>query len=160
MSDRHGSAARLILAVALVLLAVSPLGCVVGDDNKPVVAAFEEITPEGNGEINGFLSGVGSDRSVDVSGAPQAVRLFSVRWDVGTADSTFLLTTDTAFEQYGRDMSSVPTSEKAAALSKLDLDGSTTPVYVRYQSNPDSRAEDPLGYRYPVALKVSVSEAK
>jgi len=155
---RYVARAALAVVVLSCLFAVS--GCGLEDMLKGEVSEFEEVVPQGNGEINGFLSGIGSDKRVDAEGAVHAVRLVGVRWDVGTSDSEFVLTPDTAVVVNSRDLSSATTTDKAAALARLDLDGSTTPVYVRYQTTPRPPDEDELQNRYPIALRIEVTSAK
>jgi len=150
-------AVRVALAVVFSVSVVTITGCALEDVLKGEVSEFESVVPEGNGEINGFLSGVGSDKSVDASGVVQAVRIVGVRWDVGASDTEFLLAPETAMLINGRDLSSATTTEKAAALGRLNLDGATTPVYVRYQTTPRSPDQNELGRGYPVALRIEVT---
>ena len=153
-------AVRAALAVVILGCLLPVSGCAFEDVLKGEVSEFEQVVPEGNGEINGFLSGVGSDKRVDPGGVVHAVRLVGVRWDVGTSDTEFVLTPDTAVVVNSRDLSSATTTDKAAALARLNLDGSTTPVYVRYQTTPRLPDEDELQSGYPIALRIEVTSAK
>jgi len=155
-----GIAVRVVLAAAFAVLLLSASGCSgLEDALKGEAPAFESVVPEGNGEINGFLSAIGSNESVDASGVAQVARVVDVRWDEGNSDSGFLLTPETELVVHGRDLTSLATNDKAAALAKLPLDGVTTPTYVRYQTIPGSANPDSLAHGYPVALRIEVTAA-
>lgn len=118
-------------------------------------------TAAGNGVVEGFLSGVSSDKTVDSAGV-HTVRKFSVRWGSPDGDSEFELLPSTSLSIGGKDLSSATATDKAAALARLNLDGSTTAVNVSFESSSGVPGIPTVGrgYRRPVAIRVRVYRVK